>query len=271
MSVPPSLSSSPSALLSSLTIPPLLLLPQILTEGESSQQNPNEFGTEEYTVYKRGVGNVRIVHSSYEVTEREMSCRSALLPDLFHLLCPSSLTCCRALYQYLLDIPDVIYVFAPEIIQSATTVASLFMTEEMCLIVGALLSDTLKIYLRHSQPTTECVKIVNQLTEKALEALLGLLRFCHRGNVSGTEREQTQVIQIIVDSLRETLRVFAEAKKCSTGWQDISLSQGQVQECLQLLVLEAGQWVERSAQLLLCVFALLHSLTDTPSQELSKR
>jgi hypothetical protein len=36
----------------------------------------------------------------------------------------------------------MIYIDAPEIIQSVTTVASLFMTE------GALLSDSLKVYLR---------------------------------------------------------------------------------------------------------------------------
>ena len=140
------------------------------------------------------------------------------------------------------------------------------MTEEMCLIVGALLGDSLKIYLRYSQPTTECVGTVNQLTEKALGALIGLLQFCHRSNASETEREKTQIIQvsfykllfanslsfhqIIVDSLRETLRVFAESKKGSTGWQDISLQISQVQECLQLIVLESSQWVERSRHLL---------------------
>lgn len=69
-----------------------------------------------------------------------------------------------------------------------------------------------------------------------------------------------------MDSLRETLRVFAEAKKGSTGWQDISLQSGQVRECLQLLVLESSQWVER--------FDLPSSSPPSPilqSQKLSKR
>jgi hypothetical protein len=68
-----------------------------------------------HTVYKRGIGEVRVVHNSYEVAERELSCRYALppalsIPSLFSpqpLSIPVHITLLRALYQYLLDIPEV--------------------------------------------------------------------------------------------------------------------------------------------------------------------
>lgn len=85
--------------------------------------------------------------------------------------------------------------YVPDIVDSATTVASLFMTEEMCLIIGTLLSDSLKLYLRYSQPNTERVATMNELSQKSIEAMIGLLQFCHRAQ-HGTEREQTQVIQV---------------------------------------------------------------------------
>lgn len=45
--------------------------------------------------------------------------------------------------------------------------------------------------------------------------------------------------------MRETLKVFAEAKKGLTGWQDISLKVEQVRICMQLFVNESSRWVER--------------------------
>jgi hypothetical protein len=134
------------------------------------------------------------------------------------------------------------------------------------LILGTLLSDSLKYYLRYSEPGTVTVSAVNAMTEKSLEALLGLLRFCHRAGAV-TEREQTQVVQvregkrergssdcltdsqIVIDSLRETLRVFAEAKGGLTGWQGIALNPKQVRDIAQCLVSECSQWVERSVPL----------------------
>lgn len=69
------------------------------------------------------------------------------------------------------------------------------MTEDMCLIIGTLLSDSLKLYLRYHQPDTQRIATANHLVEKSLEALIGLLNFCHRANNS-TETERTQVIQV---------------------------------------------------------------------------
>jgi hypothetical protein len=142
-----------------------------------------------------------------------MSCRlrSSPLLSSHHI---SALLSGSALYQYLLDIPDVcrhsirsllpphlhkvIFRYVPEIVESATTIASLFMTEEMCLILGTLLSDSLKFFLRYSSPDTLTVATVNKVTAQSLEAMLGLLRYCHRTHAAGaaTEREQTQVIQV---------------------------------------------------------------------------
>jgi hypothetical protein len=106
---------------------------------------------------------------------------------------------------------QVIFSHVPEIVDSATTIASLFMTEEMCLILGTLLSDSLKYYLRYSEPSTVTVSTVNAMTEKSLEALLGLLRFCHRAGAV-TEREQTQVVQVREEKReggREGLRIVS--------------------------------------------------------------
>ena len=101
-------------------------------ENGTGQGEGEVYGMEVHTLYKRGIGNVNVTCNTYEIGEKE--------------------TVCRCLYQYCHDIPEYLWTYALDIVRATSPLleSGMHKSENLFIIVGAILVESLKMFLLYS-------------------------------------------------------------------------------------------------------------------------
>lgn len=101
-------------------------------EPGTGQGQGEGYGMEVHTLYKRGIGNVNVTCNTFEIGEKE--------------------TACRCLYQYCHDIPEHLWTYALDIVRATSPLleSGMHKSENLFIIVGAILVESLKMFLLYS-------------------------------------------------------------------------------------------------------------------------
>ncbi len=118
---------------------------------DNPQQVPtatsNDYTTQR--IYQRGVGEVTLLYNNTEFQEKEIAC--------------------RALYQYMLDIPQLLAAFAPAIIDALLGVFINYNDDDLLEVSGAIITEAVEIYYRYPTSTSDYTAI--SIVENALQTL----------------------------------------------------------------------------------------------------
>lgn len=156
-----------------------------------------------FNVYKRGIGNINVVFNMQEISEKE--------------------TVCRSLYQYIQDIPSLLWHYSGDIIRSLEHlfVSPIYQSEDLYMIIGAIMNDVIAIYLKFSSYSFDDInshqlheKSVNNMTEKSLNYLeKSLKRLKDKENIDTDVSTDTGVVLIIIDNINDILKTRHNNKK----------------------------------------------------------
>ena len=174
-----------------------ILLVHIAQDIEHSVLTEDQFGTQgetsdDYvTVYKRGTGNIRFFNNSHAMKEKEMSLRT--------------------LYQYLLDIPQLMIPFLEDIIKAVTSISPSHCCSEdntsSLTIIGAIISDSCTLWLRYASMNQQASDAVGDMVTTVTTYLLSALQ---EANKLSMEFGNVDFSAATVDSIRLTLQILAE-------------------------------------------------------------
>jgi hypothetical protein len=166
--------------------------------GENSNSNNNGSGGDVFTMYKRGVGNIRVVCNTHEIAEKE--------------------TACRCLYQYMLDVPNLIWQYAPMMVEAAAPllISLVHQSEDMFLVVGVILSDAAKIYLRYCDVQSELtLGTVDKMTDTSLRHLIAALE--RQQTIERSRGSGKQSTEHLVESIMDSLKVRFDASRLESS------------------------------------------------------
>jgi hypothetical protein len=134
-------------------------------------------------------------------------------------------TVCRSLYQYIQDIPSLLWHYSGDIIRSLEHlfVSPIYQSEDLYMIIGAIMNDIIAIYLKFSSYSFNDInsdqlheKIVNDMTEKSLNYLkTSLKRLKDKENTDTDVSTDTGVVLIIIDNINDILKTRYNNKKKS--------------------------------------------------------
>lgn len=162
-------------------IPPLLfhVSEEIPISIDIDDVNASEEGI---SIHKRGLGNVKLNFNSFLVTERETSC--------------------RVLVQYLLDVPQLLWQFTPDIVESVFSLSNqsvfILFLDEMLTVTGSIMFESLRVFLIYCQtsPTFPAIDLSSStfanfssrtlsaadvsfyITERGISFLLKIVKDC---------------------------------------------------------------------------------------------
>ena len=157
---------------------------------DNPQQVPTAT-TNEYTaqrIYQRGVGEVTLLYNNTEFQEKE--------------------TACRALYQYMLDIPQLLAAFAPAIIDALLGVFINYNDDDLLEVAGAIITEAVEIYYRYPTPTSDYTTIT--MVENALQVLAAKLSAMQSKKLH--LHDDSVIANVVVEAITKILQNVYEAR-----------------------------------------------------------
>ena len=193
-----------------------ILLQHITQEIEHNVQTEEQFeggaggkggsGDDYVTVYQRGTGNIRFFNNSHAMKEKELSLRT--------------------LYQYILDIPRLMFPFVPDILRAVSCVSPIHCCSEdntdSLTIIGAIISDACKLWLRFAPASEQSAEAISNMFETASAYLLATLQ---EANKIASAHGNVAFSVAAVDNARLTLLIFVENNDVARS-SPMSLSTG---------------------------------------------
>ena len=198
-------------------------LPQSPSLSPTLGRAPSPGGSEViFTKNLRGYGNVKLKCNTYLITEIETSC--------------------RVLYQYLHDLPNLMWVYTPDILQAISDISMLMFSDEMYITIGTIITDSVDVFLVHCvkfptfpiidtsslsimdlpQREIHASKLVGMMIDGGLKFFLNNLQMCVE-SMNGKEESMVfekdlQKMFDIIDCTRELLLVlYSKWSMCLPG------------------------------------------------------
>lgn len=187
------------------------------------------------TVYQRGIGNVSFLCNSFQITDKEMSC--------------------RILYQFLLEIPSLIAGYVPDIMRAVIPLVDqrFVFSEECANVISSCVSEALGVYLKHTVPPQVNHPDTVSMIEYSLTALCDILdRQQKIEKLRGEDASLSAIptssglsrISAVVCCFRDC---FNSISKNQARWQ-LSISLDLLTACLLSLRNEMLMWMQRKFQ-----------------------
>lgn len=144
-----------------------------------------------FSIYKRGVGQLRIHCNTHAITEKEMACRVAV--------------------QYCFDVPMLLWPHCAEILEAVSPhVESFQMSEDLALVCGSLISESVKIFWNFcTWDPPRAASSLNYLVDGSLKNLLAGLEKTQL--MKNNEDLFSSLSLALLDPIREILKVVWES------------------------------------------------------------
>jgi hypothetical protein len=139
-------------------------------------------------VYQRGVGELTLLYNNTEFQEKEIACRS--------------------LYQYMLDIPQLLAAFTPSIIEALLGVFTSYNDDDLLEVSGAIISEAVEIFYRFPTDTSDHTTL--SVVENALQTLTSVLSAMQSKKLH--LHDDCVVVSVVVETVSNILQNINDAR-----------------------------------------------------------